>query len=177
MGYASWRECVVAEFKDQQRYLYYQLEAAQVEKNICTKVQNEPIPETHLRPLTKLRDNPEAQKEAWQRAVETMTARFACALILATIAGLLWIARAWWAWRLVIPSGRVFSSSAAFTTCPPPTSCDLRPIFPAVCRTSSALGSNAPIFSSISSNHSPASCPSRNGPHICPTRDDRHQRR
>jgi hypothetical protein len=69
LGYKSWRECVVAEFKDQQRYLYYQLEAAQTEKNICPTGQN--IPERQLRPLTKLRDNPEAQKEAWQRAVET----------------------------------------------------------------------------------------------------------
>jgi hypothetical protein len=38
----------------------FELEAAQTEKNICTTVQ---IPERQLRPLTKLRDNPEAQKE------------------------------------------------------------------------------------------------------------------
>lgn len=43
-GYTSWRECVVAEFKDQQRYLYYQLEAAQTEKNICTIVQKRTDP-------------------------------------------------------------------------------------------------------------------------------------
>jgi hypothetical protein len=71
LGYQSWRECVTMEFKDQQRYLYYQLEAAQTEKNICTNVQKPQIPESQLRPLTKLRDNPAAQREAWQKAVET----------------------------------------------------------------------------------------------------------
>ena len=69
MGYASWRECVTAEFKQGQRHLYEQLEAAQTEKNICAVAQN--IPERQLRPLTKLRNNPEKQKEAWQRAVDT----------------------------------------------------------------------------------------------------------
>jgi hypothetical protein len=71
MGYASWRECVTAEFRDKERYLYYQLEAAQTAKNVCTIVQKESIPESQLRPLTKLRDNPEKQKEAWQQAVDT----------------------------------------------------------------------------------------------------------
>jgi len=84
-------EAMASSFKDKQRYLYYQLEAAQIEKNICTMVQkgqiperhlrphyqleaarieknispmgeNEEIPERHLRPLTKL--DPEQQKEA-----------------------------------------------------------------------------------------------------------------
>jgi hypothetical protein len=68
LGYKSWRECVTAEFKQGENYLYKQLEAAQTERNLCTKVQ---IPETHLRPLTKLRDNPEQQRTAWQKAVET----------------------------------------------------------------------------------------------------------
>jgi hypothetical protein len=71
MGYASWRECVTAEFNQNERYLYRQLEAAQTAKQICPLGQKEEIPERQLRPLTKLRDNPEAQKEAWQRAVET----------------------------------------------------------------------------------------------------------
>lgn len=70
MGYASWRECVKAEFKLQERYLYRQLEAAQAETNICPLGQKQ-IPETHLRPLTKLRNDPEKQKEAWQQAVAT----------------------------------------------------------------------------------------------------------
>lgn len=70
LGYGSWRECVVAEFKEQQRYLYYQLEAARIGRNLCTIVQKtESIPEGQLRPLARL--EPEQQKEAWQRAVET----------------------------------------------------------------------------------------------------------
>lgn len=54
--------------KSYANYLYKQLAAAQTEKNICTTVQKE-IPERQLRPLTKL--EPEQQKEAWQKAVET----------------------------------------------------------------------------------------------------------
>jgi hypothetical protein len=71
LGYASWRECVTAEFKNSQQYLYYQLEAAKTERNISTTVEIGSIPERHLRPLTKLRDNPEQQREAWQKAVDT----------------------------------------------------------------------------------------------------------
>jgi hypothetical protein len=72
LGYESWRECVTAEFKQSQSYLYFQLEAAQTERNISTIVEKtDSIPESQLRPLAKLRDNPEAQKEAWQKAVET----------------------------------------------------------------------------------------------------------
>ena len=38
-----------------QQYLYYQLQAAITERNICTIVQNDkPIPEGQLRPLTSL---------------------------------------------------------------------------------------------------------------------------
>jgi len=64
LGYDSWRACVVAEFGQSQRYLYYQLEAAQIERRIqdagiCTLVQNAPIPETHLRPLAAV---PEAEQ-------------------------------------------------------------------------------------------------------------------
>jgi|BarGraIncu00222A_1022003.scaffolds.fasta_scaffold48584_1 hypothetical protein len=69
LGYESWRECVVAEFKQGENYLYKQLAAAQAEKNICTIVQKDPIPESQLRPLTRL--EPDQQREAWQRAVET----------------------------------------------------------------------------------------------------------
>ena len=72
MGYASWRECVVKEFKQGQAYLYRQLEAAQTERNISTIVEKtDSIPESQLQPLTKLRNNPEKQKEAWQQAVDT----------------------------------------------------------------------------------------------------------
>ena len=72
LGYQSWRECVVAEFKQGENYLYKQLAAAQTERNICTFVQSrEPIPESQLRPLAKLKDNPDQQREAWQKAVDT----------------------------------------------------------------------------------------------------------
>jgi hypothetical protein len=69
LGYQSWRECVATEFKQGQSYLYYQLEAAQIEKNISTTVEKEQIPERQLRPLSKL--EPDQQREAWQKAVET----------------------------------------------------------------------------------------------------------
>lgn len=69
LGYKTWRECVTAEFKQGERHLYEQLEAAQTERNICAIAQN--IPESQLRPLTKLRNEPEKQREAWQQAVAT----------------------------------------------------------------------------------------------------------
>ncbi len=62
LGYESWRECVVKEFQQSQSYLYYQLEAAQTERNISTMVEkSEPIPESQLRPLARL--EPEKQGE------------------------------------------------------------------------------------------------------------------
>lgn len=69
LGYKTWRECAAAEFNQSQPYLYQQLEAAQTEKNIYAVAEN--IPERQLRPLTKLRDNPAQQREAWQQAVAT----------------------------------------------------------------------------------------------------------
>ena len=73
LGYKSWRECVTAEFPQKQRYLYYELKAAQTERNLLPDLHNcakDEIPESHLRPLSKLED-PEQQKEAWEKAVET----------------------------------------------------------------------------------------------------------
>jgi hypothetical protein len=70
MGYTSWRECVTAEFHFKQSHVYELLEAAKTERNISAIAEKE-IPESQLRPLTKLRDNPEAQKEAWRQAVAT----------------------------------------------------------------------------------------------------------
>jgi len=70
LGYKSWRECVVKEFGGKQAYAYFQLSAAKVERNISTIVEkSESIPESHLRPLTKL--PPEEQREVFQEAVET----------------------------------------------------------------------------------------------------------
>ena len=34
LGYKSWRACVTAEFEGKQRYLYYELQAAKIERNI-----------------------------------------------------------------------------------------------------------------------------------------------
>jgi hypothetical protein len=70
LGYESWRECVTKEFDSSQAYLYRQLEAAQTEKVISPMGEKE-IPERQLRPLTKLKDNPSQQREAWQQAVDT----------------------------------------------------------------------------------------------------------
>ena len=69
LGYKSWRECVTAEFTLHQSYLYSQLDAAKTERNISAIAEN--IPEGQLRPLAKLRDNPDQQREAWAKAVET----------------------------------------------------------------------------------------------------------
>ncbi len=70
MGYQSWRECVTAEFKQGQSYLYRQLEAAQIEKIISPNGEKE-IPESQLRPLTKLKDKPEKLLVAWKQAMDT----------------------------------------------------------------------------------------------------------
>jgi len=70
LGYDSWRSCVTGEFKEKERYLYYQLAAAKTEQNLCTLVQkDEEIPETHLRPLASL--PADQQREVYQKAVET----------------------------------------------------------------------------------------------------------
>lgn len=70
LGYLNWRACVTAEFQSSQAHLYRQLEAAQTEK-VISPIGEMEIPESQLRPLTKLKDNPEAQREAWQQAVAT----------------------------------------------------------------------------------------------------------
>jgi len=74
LGYDSWKACVTNEFKDKQRYLYYQLEAAKTERNLqdlqnSTKVEIGSIPERQLRPLSNL--SPDQQREIWKKAVET----------------------------------------------------------------------------------------------------------
>ena len=69
LGYNSWRECVVAEFDQSQSRLYQLLDAAQVERNISTIVENSsPIHEAVLRPLAGL--EPDQQREAWKMATE-----------------------------------------------------------------------------------------------------------
>lgn len=71
LGYASWRECAAAEFGESERQLYRQLEAAQTEQVVCPNGQIGTIPESHLRPLTALRDDPDAQRAVWQEVIET----------------------------------------------------------------------------------------------------------
>ena len=71
LNYSSWRECVTGEFKEKQAYLYYQLAAAKTERNISTIVEkSEPLPESHLREISKIKD-PDQQREVYRQAVET----------------------------------------------------------------------------------------------------------
>lgn len=76
LGYKSWTECVQREFKQAERYIFYQFKAGQIEQNLndsaksnCTIVQLGSIPEGQLRPLARL--EPDQQREAWQKAVDT----------------------------------------------------------------------------------------------------------
>ena len=70
LGHKTWRDCVTTEFKLSQSYLYFQLEAAKTERNLSTIVEKaDRIPETQLRPLSKLEHA--QQREAWQQAVAT----------------------------------------------------------------------------------------------------------
>lgn len=71
LGYDSWRACVVAEFEQSQRTLYYQLEAAQIERRVRTDLQilqTEPIPDSHLRALADLPEVDQAM--AYRTAVQ-----------------------------------------------------------------------------------------------------------
>lgn len=70
LGYASWRDCAMKEFNFNQSRVYQLLSAAEIERNISTIVENEqPIPESHLRPLSGL--EPKKQIEVWQEAQVT----------------------------------------------------------------------------------------------------------
>lgn len=69
LGYSSWRECAIAEIGLSERRVYQLLDAAQVERNICTVVQIGTIPERHLRSLVLV--EPERQQEVYQTAVAT----------------------------------------------------------------------------------------------------------
>lgn len=69
LGYASWRECVTAEFEQSQTHLYRQLQAGIIEERISPIGEIGAIPEGQLRPLNRL--EPELQPEAWERAHAT----------------------------------------------------------------------------------------------------------
>jgi ParB family chromosome partitioning protein len=70
LGYASWREYGQAEFGYSESRIYQLMDAAKTERNISTIVEiNKPLPEGHLRPLSRL--EPEQQVEVYQTAVNT----------------------------------------------------------------------------------------------------------
>jgi len=69
LGYSSWRECVANEFGQSQAYLYNQLQAAQIERNISSIEEKGIVPESQLRPLQQL--EPDQQCEVWAKANET----------------------------------------------------------------------------------------------------------
>lgn len=69
LGYASWRECVVAEFGQSQATLYRQLQAAQIEAHLSHIEKSGTIPYQHLRHLAVLPD--EHRAEVYQEAVST----------------------------------------------------------------------------------------------------------
>lgn len=65
LGYESWRACVAAEFGQSQSYLYRQLAAAEIERDLGLPIGA--TPESHLRPLGAL-DSPMAKQQALARA-------------------------------------------------------------------------------------------------------------
>lgn len=67
LGYDSWRTCVTVEFGQSQSYLYRQLAAAELERDLGFAIGE--IPEAHLRPLGQL-DTTEEKRQALARADE-----------------------------------------------------------------------------------------------------------
>jgi N6-adenosine-specific RNA methylase IME4 len=70
LEYSSWRDCVTAEFGQGQRALYYQLEAALIERDLLQNLQSAPIPDSQLRALAPLPDA-ETRREVWAEAIAT----------------------------------------------------------------------------------------------------------
>lgn len=68
LGYRSWRKCVTKEFGKSQSYLYRQLDAAKVEREISPIGEIGKLPEGPLRELKVLPEGKRA--EAWQAAVD-----------------------------------------------------------------------------------------------------------
>lgn len=72
LGFLTWRDCVEEEFGQSQAYLYRLLSAAKIEREISPiGEKSTPIPESHLRELAPLRDEPEAMREVWREVTET----------------------------------------------------------------------------------------------------------
>lgn len=68
LGYASWRECVKAEFQHSEPYLYRQLAAAQLESDLGLEVGESP--EYHLRPIIEVfGDDREGARQAYESAL------------------------------------------------------------------------------------------------------------
>lgn len=85
LGYESWRECVTAEFPQSESYLYRELTAARVERNLS------PMGEIHInercaRVLAKLKD-PKEQVLAYTEACELALDGTPTAAILAEVVG------------------------------------------------------------------------------------------
>lgn len=69
LGYESWHACVQAEFNQSESYLYRQLEAAKVEREILPEEEQGRMPESQLRPFLQL---PSGQRtEVFKEAKET----------------------------------------------------------------------------------------------------------
>lgn len=73
LGYASWRECAVAEFEQGQSQLYRELQAAQIERHISPAGEIGIIPARVVAPLAAL--TPMEQPMAWQEANERSDGR------------------------------------------------------------------------------------------------------
>ena len=69
LGYDSWEHCVTAEFERSRSYLFRQLAAAKVERELSPIGDIGSIPESQLRPLAPL-PAPQ-QREAWSKAVDS----------------------------------------------------------------------------------------------------------
>jgi hypothetical protein len=69
LGYQSWRACVVQEFGESERKLYRLLEAAAVESSLGFDNLTKPLPESHLRELSKIDES--ERREVYETARES----------------------------------------------------------------------------------------------------------
>lgn len=69
LGFATFEEYCKAKWDFSRIRAYQLIEAVEVRENVLTQVNIEPLSEKQLRPLARL--EPEQQREAWQKAVET----------------------------------------------------------------------------------------------------------
>lgn len=69
--YATFEDYCKERWGMERRHAYRLMDAANVISNVSNWTQIIPTNEAQARPLTQLNDNPDLQREAWQRAVET----------------------------------------------------------------------------------------------------------